>query len=358
MSGTSLDGIDAALIETDGTTIARLGPWLTTPYDDDLRERLRDALGVTGPVDDLARDMTLAHAEAVRALLIGNGREPGDIRVVGFHGHTIDHRPADGVTRQIGDGALLAAETGIDVVADFRAADVAGGGEGAPFAPLYHAALCQGMERPVCVLNIGGVANLTWIGENDALLAFDTGPGNALIDDWVRRHTGGTMDTDGVLAASGTARPSTVAAYLDDPYFTRAPPKSLDRLDFTLGNVAGHAPADGAATLVAVTCAAVARAVDHLPAPPKRWLVTGGGRHNPVIMASLSAMIAASVDPVERVGWNGDALEAQAFAFLAMRSLTGLPLSLPTTTGVAQPTTGGRLFSAPIGDHSSATSGS
>ena len=344
MSGTSLDGIDAALIETNGITITRLGPWLTTPYDKDLRERLRDALGDTGPLDDVAHDMTLAHAEAVRALLIGCGRNARDIRVIGFHGHTIDHRPADGVTRQIGNGALLAAETGIDVVAEFRTADVAAGGEGAPLAPLYHAALCRGMDQPVCVLNIGGVANLTWIGEDNALLAFDTGPGNALIDDWLRRHTGGTMDTDGVLAASGTAHPATVAAYLGDVYFNRPPPKSLDRLDFTLDNVAGHAPADGAATLVAVTCAAVARAVDYLPASPKRWLVTGGGRHNPVIMASLSAMMAAPVDPVERVDWNGDALEAQAFAFLAMRSLAGQPLSLPMTTGVAGPTTGGRLF--------------
>ncbi len=344
MSGTSLDGIDAALVETDGVAITRLGAWLTTPYDADLRERLRDCLGATDPVDDVARDLTLAHAEVVRALLIGGGIEAGDIRVLGFHGHTIDHRPADGVTRQIGDGALLAAETRIDVVADFRAADVAAGGEGAPFAPLYHAALCRDLAKPVCVLNVGGVANLTWIGADGVPLAFDTGPGNALLDDWVRRHTGAAMDTDGALAASGTAAPDAVAAYLDDPYFARPAPKSLDRLDFDLAPVAGLSPADGAATLVAVTCAAVARAIDHLPSAPERWLVTGGGRHNPVIMASLAAMLAAPVEPVERVGWNGDALEAQAFAFLATRSLAGLPLSLPTTTGVAAPITGGRLF--------------
>jgi anhydro-N-acetylmuramic acid kinase len=344
MSGTSLDGIDAAIVETDGRTITRLGAWLTTPYDKALRERLRGCLGATGPVDDVARDLTIAHAEAVRALLIGGGHAAGDIRVLGFHGHTIDHRPADGVTRQIGDGALLAAETGIDVVADFRAADVAAGGEGAPFAPLYHAALCRDLAKPVCVLNVGGVANLTWIGADGVPLAFDTGPGNALLDDWVRRHTGAAMDTDGALAASGTAVPAAVAAYLDDPYFARPAPKSLDRLDFDLAPVAGLSPADGAATLVAVTCAAVARAIDHLPAPPERWLVTGGGRHNPVIMAILAAMMAAPVEPVERVGWNGDALEAQAFAFLATRSLAGLPLSLPTTTGVAAPITGGRLF--------------
>ena len=346
MSGTSLDGIDAALVETDGATISHLGPWLTTAYDADLRERLRGCLGATGPVDDVVRDVTLAHAEAVRALLTGSDAEAGDIRVLGFHGHTIDHRPAVGVTRQIGDGALLAAETGIDVVADFRAADVAAGGEGAPFAPLYHAALFRDMEKPVCVLNVGGVANLTWIGDDDAIVAFDTGPGNALIDDWVRRHTGDAMDTDGALAASGTAHAAVVAAYLADPYFTRLPPKSIDRLDFTLDHVAGLTPADGAASLVAVTCAAIARAVDHLPAPPKRWLVTGGGRHNPVIMAGLAAMTAAPVEPVERVGWSGDALEAQAFAFLAMRSLAGLPLSLPTTTGVATPMAGGRIFAA------------
>ena len=202
------------------------------------------------------------------------------------------------------------------------------------------------MEKPVCVLNIGGIANLTWIGD-DALLAFDTGPGNALLDDWTLRHTGQPFDRDGALAAAGTVEPSAVAAYLAHPFFDRAPPKSLDRLDFDLAPAASLAPADGAATLAAVTCEAVAGAVRHLPEAPRRWLVSGGGRHNPVLMRGLAAALPAPVAAVEAVGWNGDAVEAQAFAFLAVRSLAGLALSLPTTTGVARPTPGGRLFRAP-----------
>jgi anhydro-N-acetylmuramic acid kinase len=334
------------LIETDGERIAAFGPKLTVPYDDDLRERLRGVLGGTGPVAKVERALTEAHASVVRRLLDANGIAPDTVGVIGFHGHTILHRPQDGRTWQIGDGALLARLTGIDVVCDFRRGDVAAGGEGAPFAPLYHAALAGDLARPVAVLNLGGVGNVTWIGADRPPIAFDTGPGNALIDDWVRRHTGRPYDDGGALGRAGRVDAAVLARLLDNPYFDRKPPKSLDRLDFDLAAVEGLSVPDGAATLAAFTCQAVARGLAHLPAAPRRWLVTGGGRHNAALMQGLRAALGVPVEPVEAAGWDGDALEAQAFAFLAVRSLGGLPLSLPTTTGVPNPTTGGRLFRA------------
>jgi len=350
MSGTSLDGIDAAVIETDGETISEFGPWLTATYDDDLRERLRGALGQTAPagIDALIHDLTIAHERVVRALLSQGNLSSGDIEIIGFHGHTIDHRPDDGVTWQIGDGALLAENTRINVVCDFRTADVAAGGQGAPFASLFHQALCAEVETPVCVLNIGGISNVTWIGgKGRPPIAFDSGPGNGLIDEWVHQRAGVGFDDGGRIASSGVVDPSVVARYLAMPYFAAPPPKSLDRLDFDLTPVANLSTEDGAATLTAVTCEAIARAMEHLPEAPKKWLVTGGGRHNPVLMNGLNRLLDAPVVPVEDVGWNGDALEAQAFAFLAVRSLAGLPLSLPTTTGVAKPMAGGNFCSAP-----------
>lgn len=346
MSGTSLDGIDAALIETDGERVAAFGPALTVPYDDGLRERLRAVLGGAGPVAAVERALTEAHAAVVRRLLDEHGVSRRSVAAIGFHGHTILHRPREARTWQIGDGALLARSTGIDVVCDFRSNDVAAGGEGAPFAPLYHAALARDLERPMAVLNLGGVGNLTWIGSDRPPIAFDTGPGNALIDDWVRRHTGQPFDTGGALGRSGQVDPVILDRLLANPYFDRPPPKSLDRLDFDLAAVEGLSPGDGAATLAAFTCRAVARGLAHLPAPPRHWLVTGGGRHNLALMEGLRQTLGVPVEPVETAGWNGDALEAQAFAFLAVRSLRGLPLSLPTTTGVPRPTTGGRLFRA------------
>jgi len=346
MSGTSLDGIDAAVLETDGERVLSHGAWLTVPYEAALRERVRGVLGGRGTVPPVAEALTRAHAGAVRALLHQAGLAARDIAVIGFHGHTILHRPEARRTWQIGDGALLARLTGIDVVCDFRSADVAAGGQGAPFVPLYHAALAVGLERPLAVLNIGGVANVTWIGDTGGLIAFDTGPGNALIDDWLLRHTGRAIDQDGALASTGQIAEARLAALLDNSFFGRPPPKSLDRDDFTIAAMEGLSVADGAATLTEFTARAVARAREHLPAPPRRWLVTGGGRHNRTLMAAIARTVAAPVAPVETVGWRGDALEAEAFAFLAMRSLAGLPLSLPTTTGVPRPMPGGRLFRA------------
>ena len=346
MSGTSLDGIDAAFIETDGEQQVIVGPALTIPYDAALRQRLRAVAGGTGAVADAERALTLVHADAVRALIAEHTL--GGIDLVGFHGHTILHRPDQRRTWQIGDGALLAASTGLDVVCDFRSADVAAGGEGAPFAPLYHWARAAALEKPLAVLNLGGVGNVTWIGAGPGdILAFDTGPANALIDDWALAHTGQPVDRDGALAAAGRVDQAHLARFLAHPFFRRRPPKSLDRDDFAGFVPAGLAAADGAATLTAMSAAAAAAAAAHFPAPARRWLVTGGGRHNPVLMAELGGRLGVPVEPVERAGWDGDALEAQAFAYLAVRSLKRLPLSLPATTGVSTPMQGGVLHRAP-----------
>jgi anhydro-N-acetylmuramic acid kinase len=354
MSGTSLDGIDVAGILTDGHCHVTAGPAMTFPYPDASRERLRAVLGGVGSAGDIAAveaELTRLHADAVGQF---RARHPETaIDLVGFHGHTILHRPAEHRTWQIGDGALLARLTGIDVVADFRSADVAAGGEGAPLAPLYHAALAAELPKPIAVLNLGGVGNVTWIGPgvdsgSDEILAFDTGPGNALIDDWVRRHTGQAADFDGALARAGRVSAAHVARFLALPFFDRKPPKSLDRDDFQDCIPQDLSLADGAATLTEMTAAAVMAATRHFPSPAREWLVCGGGRHNPALMAALARLLGVPVRPVETVGWNGDALEAQAFAYLAVRSVLGLPLSLPSTTGVASPVCGGRLFPAAV----------
>ena len=351
MSGTSLDGADAALIETDGVSVAATGPWRTAPYPADLRARLRAVIEGRGERGAAERALTAFHADLAEALLAGAGRRREEIALVGFPGHTVRHEPEAGRTDQIGDGAALARRLGIDVVNDFRSNDVAAGGQGAPLVPLFHAALARrsGLATPLAVLNLGGVANVTWIGgpADEDLLAFDTGPGCALIDDWVLRKTGAALDRDGRLAHSGTVDRAALEALIAHPYFDALPPKSLDRNAFDPAPVSGLPAEDGAATLVAFTAEAVGLARAHLPAPPLRWLVTGGGRHNPALMAALAKRLGAPCDPVESVGWQGDALEAQAFGFLAVRSRRGLALSLPRTTGVPRPVSGGVYHPAP-----------
>jgi anhydro-N-acetylmuramic acid kinase len=345
MSGTSLDGVDAAWVETDGEVVASLGPTLTIPYEDDLRITLRalldraEDLALQDPtLAEAVRRLTETHARAVEAL----GGTPD---LIGFHGQTILHDPTRRRTWQIGDAGLLARLTGIAVAHDFRSADVAAGGQGAPLAPLFHAALARELEKPLAVLNIGGVANVTWIGVHGQLVALDTGPGNGPLDDWVARHGGGPFDRDGLLARSGTTDAVVLRRLLAHAYFARPAPKSLDRLDFaqalTESGIETLSPADGAATLVAFTAAAVASAP--LPVPPRRWLVCGGGRRNPAIMDALHHLLPAPVQPVEEVGWDGDALEAQCFGFLAARVAARLPLSLPETTGVPYPMPGGTI---------------
>ncbi|MBX3456687.1 anhydro-N-acetylmuramic acid kinase [Ferrovibrio sp.] len=351
MSGTSMDGIDAALLRTDGRAVAAFGLARTQAYTPELRARIRASLNPVahgGGDHGLGRALAEAHAQAVAELLDAAGLKPGDIRLLGFHGHTLLHRPHRGRTWQTGDAGLLAKLTGIATVSDFRSQDVAVGGQGAPLVPLYHRALAEkaGLNLPLLVLNIGGVANVTYIGgpEDADLLAFDTGPGNALLDDWLHRHTGEAMDAGGRLSAQGSVDEDVLAAMLAHPYFSRPAPKSLDRDDFTLDPLAELWPASGAATLAAFTAAAVARGVELLPKPPLRCLVCGGGRHNPSIMRELALRLEMPVQPVEAVGWRGDALEAEAFAYLAARAVAGLPLSLPGTTGAAYPVSGGRLW--------------
>ena len=345
MSGTSLDGVDAAWVETDGETVAATGPTVTIPYDPLLRADLRRILDLAptlSPDDALLADavhrLTEAHIRAVE----GVGRKAD---LIGFHGQTILHRPHERWTWQVGDAAMLASRTGIPVAYDFRSADVAAGGQGAPLVPVFHAALARDLPKPLAVLNIGGVANVTWIGADDTLIACDTGPGNGPLDDWAARHTGSAYDKDGALAASGRADAGVLGRLLTHPFFGRPAPKSLDRLDFGAALAASGldvlSPGDGAATLAAFTARAVAATA--LPAPPVRWLVCGGGRHNPAIMAALRAVLPAPVDPVETVGWDGDALEAQCFGFLAARVVARLPLSFSGTTGVPTPMTGGRI---------------
>jgi len=353
MSGTSLDGIDAAILDTDGEMVAVPGPAITVPYHPWTRAMLHAALTAaarTPPDAPISPDiikaerlLTDAHAGAVTDLLLKSGLKPAQIAYLGFHGQTILHRPADHRTWQIGDGAALARATGIAVVNEFRLADVAAGGQGAPLVPLYHLVLTRKMERPVAVVNIGGVANITYVAQNDELVAFDTGPGNAALDDWALKHTGEAVDRDGKLAAAGRVDEGVLAFMLDHPMFLQPPPKSLDRFDFPMAAVAGLSATDGAATLTAFTAAAVARAREHLPDAPKSWIICGGGRHNPVLMAELRARLAEKVITAEQAGWRGDFLEAEAFAYLAVRSARGLPLSVPSTTGVPYPMPGGRL---------------
>ena len=344
MSGTSLDGIDVAAIESDGLDHVVTGPALTVPYPDDFRERLRAVLGGVGAVAVVEEELTRLHAAAVAEFRARHPETRFDL--IGFHGHTILHEPERRRTWQIGGGALLARLTGRDVIGDFRSADVAAGGEGAPLAPLYHAALAASLPKPLAVLNLGGVGNVTWIGGDEEILAFDTGPGNALLDDWVRRHTGQSADIGGALARAGQISAEHVTRFLAAAYFARKPPKSLDRDAFTGFVPDALSAADGAATLTEMTAAAVAAARDHFPRAAREFLVCGGGRHNPAIMAALTRLLGVPVRAVEAVGWDGDALEAQAFAYLAIRSLRGLPLSLPTTTGVPRSMPGGRFFEA------------
>lgn len=349
MSGTSCDGIDAALIHTDGRSVDDFGPTTELSYDTGFRARLQSCFGGKGPVAAVERELTERHADVVKQLLAEARRKPSEIGVIGFHGQTIHHAPAQRQTVQIGDGALLAKLTGIDVVNDFRSADVKAGGQGAPFAPVYHLARSNSLAKPVAVLNLGGVGNVTWIGEDGTLIAFDTGPANALLDDWALRHTGTPLDVDGALARSGRPSAAALAKLKSDPYFSLPAPKSLDRQHFKAladAALAGVSAADGAATLVAFTVWSAAEAVRTFPQPAREWLVCGGGRLNPVIMDGLRQALSCPVRAVDEVGWNGDALEAQAFAFMAVRSLRGLPLSFPGTTGVPQPMTGGRHHAA------------
>ncbi|TSJ62014.1 anhydro-N-acetylmuramic acid kinase [Starkeya sp. 3C] len=369
MSGTSLDGVDVALIETDGESVAAFGPSRTYAYSSDDRVLLVEALelarGLTdrdarpGVLADAERRLTERHAEALAAFF----REfPGhrDVAAIGFHGQTVLHRPEIRLTVQIGDGPALARAVrvltggaGPSLVYDLRAADVAAGGQGAPLVPVYHRALARGLvlPGPLLVLNLGGVANITYIDADADPVACDTGPANALIDDFMKARTGVPVDRDGAAAAAGRVDEAALARLLDHPFFARKPPKSLDRNDFREwvalhGGLDLMSTEDGAATLTALTAACVGAVFPHLPKRPATLIAAGGGAHNPTLLRFLHERLGIPVLRAEEVGWSSDALEAQAFAFLAVRSMRGLALSFPTTTGVPQPMTGGIVVPA------------
>lgn len=347
MSGTSLDGIDAALIESDGELVtARLGG-VTIPYDTQFRDSLRACLGArewSAEIRLAEMELTDLHAETV-SLLLKTLSVPRDaVDLIGFHGHTITHDPAFKFTWQLGAGGDLAKFTGIDVVAKFRNADVAAGGEGAPLVPAYHCALARNLPKPVVFLNLGGVANVTWVGKGDRLLAFDTGPANALIDDWIAERTDKFFDEGGEIAATGQVDEAGLERLLGNKFFARPSPKSLDRNEFNIAALQGLSLEDGAATLSAFTVESVVFALRQFLCLPTRIVVTGGGRNNTHIMGLLAKRVNIPIDPAEAVGWNGDLLEAEAFGYLAIRSVLDLPISWPTTTGIKTPLSGGQFF--------------
>ncbi|WP_170325202.1 anhydro-N-acetylmuramic acid kinase [Ruegeria arenilitoris] len=356
MSGTSLDGVDTAVVETDGHRIIGFGPSGYRAYSEAERTDLRAALGHWhGPaVDKAAELVTFAHAEALS--------EFEDIDLIGFHGQTLAHEPGGRGTLQVGDGKGLAQALGVPVVWDFRSDDVAMGGEGAPLAPFFHFACAKwiGATEPLCFLNLGGVGNLTYVDPSfdgpeipGTLLAFDTGPANAPVDDLMQARLGLPMDRDGAVARGGTVETGALELFLAEPFFARMPPKSLDRNDFAemIGLVQELSDADAVATLTGMCAAGVVQGMEHCPKLPSRVLVTGGGRHNPVLMEMLRVSLDCPVEPVEAVGLDGDMLEAQAFAYLAVRVARGLPTSCPGTTGV-KALVGGGVLSA-VGSSSS-----
>ncbi len=341
MSGTSLDGvIDVALIETDGKGHLEPLEFYAHPYAADIRDKVRACFGQSVPNDatkEAEQLVTDIHIEAVKA-------SGFNADIIGFHGQTIMHDPENAFTWQLGDGARLALETGIDVINDMRQADMAAGGQGAPLAPLYHAAMVGAQDFPVAVLNIGGVSNVTYIGEiKQDLIAFDCGPGNALMDDYVAKHFDQEFDQDGMIAESGKADRDIVDLFLSRDFFKINPPKSLDRNDFVdVLELLPDDPKDGLATLAVCSAVSVMVAVKHMPKPPHIWYICGGGRKNGFLMQLLGDMLLPGiVKPIEDLGFDGDAIEAQAFAYLAVRSLRKLALTMPGTTGVVTPQTGG-----------------
>jgi len=364
MSGTSLDGIDVALLRTDGEDVVERGPSLTYPYRPDQQALLQDAIADAKSLTDRAarpgilaeaeRELTDWHAMAVESFCQENGLSRSKIDLIGFHGQTVIHRPEIRLTVQLGDGAALAQRIGCPVVYDMRAADVAAGGQGAPLVPVYHRALAAGLDtRPLAFVNIGGVANMTWIGRDGDLIAFDTGPGNALLNDWCERHTDVPYDRDGALAAQGELDKDAFMALAQSRYFERPVPKSLDRSGFDVSVLDGLSPADGAATLTHFTATSIARGVGHLPERPKLYVICGGGRLNRVLLGQISGLLEPLGERVltaEQAGLNGDSMEAEAWAYLAVRCLKGLDITFPGTTGVAEAMSGG-IFAPPAGDH-------
>lgn len=357
-----MDGIDIAIVKTDGVAKIETGPSLFVPYEAAFRRHIETSLETAkaivkredrpGDLADLEYEITLRHARAVETFLATPAGAWGKPEVIGFHGQTVLHRPQAGVTVQLGDGALLARELGLQVVYDMRANDMAHGGQGAPLVPAYHAALARSLPEPyrgrypAVFVNVGGISNITYVPETGDPVAFDTGPGNTLIDQWVSHEGGVPFDAGGAIASEGGVVISVVDRYLQAPFFEKAGPKSLDRNDFTLDLVKGLELSDGARTLAAVSAEAILKSAEHMPEKPKLWIVCGGGRKNPHIVNDMrtgAEKAGAEVIVAEDAGLDGDATEAEAWAFLAVRSLRGLPLTFPTTTGCREAVSGGVL---------------
>ncbi len=359
MSGTSMDGVDVALLETDGQATVVFGPTGHYPYNESDRMLLRNALGEAATLENrnqrpgvlsfAEKMVTDRHAEAVESFLKQYDLSTESISVIGFHGQTVLHKPKQKLTIQIGDGPSLAARLGIDIAYDFRAADIAAGGEGAPIVPVFHRALtaAAGIKGEVAFVNIGGVANVTYVAEDQAPIACDTGPGNALIDDLMLQRTGAPIDRHGHMAARGRVNEAALLRLLAHPFFDVPPPKSLDRNAFSLDAVSKLSTEDAAATLTAFTAASVLRLFPHLPTPPQLLIVCGGGARNPILVRELVMHLPCKVTTADAVGWSADSMEAQAFAYLAVRVVEGLPLTFPTTTGVERALAGGIIAQAP-----------
>lgn len=349
MSGTSLDGVDIALISTDGIALSQLKECLTIPYSPEVQEQLRLACQGKGDFLHLEQHLTQLHIEAVSTFLHQYHLSAQEIAVIGFHGQTIQHRPHEKLTWQLGNGALMACTLNIPVVCDFRRHDMACQGQGAPLVPIFHLALAEkfSWSLPIAILNIGGIANVSWIDEGgtSTLTASDIGPGNALLNDWIWQHRQEPCDWNGNIASQGKVHQKILEEFLNHPFFAEPIPKALDRHSFTLEKVQSLSLEDGAATLTAFTAHSIAKSQSWFPSPPKSWLVGGGGRHNKTLMNMLSQILDSPIAPIDTVpGIQGDAIEAQAFAFLAVRSLKGLPLTFPGTTGVSRPVTGGAFY--------------
>lgn len=352
MSGSSIDGVDAALISTDGVDVYNFGPFLHTAYDEPLRDKIRSIIGkkedtdeINAQIKEVEQELTRFHAQVVENFIANYDVK---VDVVGFEGHTIYHDPNNHYTRQIGDGALLAELTGIKIVNKFHKADILAGGQGGPMEPVYHVALCSDMGKPIAVVNIGGISNVTWIGSYGEMMAFDTGPGNAIINDWVRKHAGMHMDYNGKLAITGKVDERVVASLMRHKYFAKYPPKAADRDTFKekLEHLEGLSLEDGAATVTAFVAESIAYSILlYLPEIPKILLVCGGGAKNPTIIRFLRQRLPSmQVKTFDEEGHDCEALEAQAIAFQAVRRLGCLPISFPTTTGVAEPMVGGQIY--------------
>jgi len=377
MSGTSMDGIDAVLLQTDGRSAINALAHYAMPYSAAFRQELlhalQDAQAITAPDQrpgnllQAERELTLLHARAIKNLLAQEKLEPQGVDIIGFHGQTVIHCPpphADsdsGFTVQLGDGSLLAREANISVIADMRAADMRAGGNGAPLAPVYHRALAASLRGkcafPLAFINIGGIANVTYIenaGENnDNLIAFDCGAGNCLIDQWAEAKIGRSYDKNGEAGLKGKISEGVAQAYFKLPIFKQER-RSYDRNDFpplsSLSEEDNLSYEGGAATLAYITAEGIIHSFSRLPQMPKTLIVSGGGIKNRAIMQNLARLSAAcgiSLKTAENFSFSSAFMEAEAWAYLAVRSFYHLPLTYPQTTGCRAPVSGGVLYPAP-----------